>query len=63
MNDPKIEAFENIVGKGENAGNQDFLVFPQCFLPFPKQIKIFQLNWTCRLKMLSIWTGLKFVVW
>ena len=22
---------ENIVGKGENAGNQHFLLFPQCF--------------------------------
>ena len=22
---------ENIVGKGENAGYQDFLLFPQCF--------------------------------
>ena len=26
--------FENIVGKGENAGNQHFLLFPHCFLPF-----------------------------
>ena len=25
-------AFENIVGKGKNAGNQRFLLFPQCFL-------------------------------
>ena len=24
--------FENIVGKGENAFNQHFLFFPQCFL-------------------------------
>ena len=33
-------AFEkNIVGKGENAGNQHFLLFPQCFLAFPKQKK------------------------
>ena len=28
------KAFENIVGKGENAGNQHFLLFPQCFLPY-----------------------------
>ena len=28
--------------KGENAGKQHFLLFPQCFLPFPKQISIFQ---------------------
>ena len=25
-------AFENIVGKGEIARNQQFLLFPQCFL-------------------------------
>ena len=24
--------FKNIVGKRENAGNQHFLLFPQCFL-------------------------------
>ena len=29
---------ENIDGKGENAGNQHFLLFPQCFLPSSKQI-------------------------
>ena len=33
---------ENIVGKGEDAGYQHFLLFPQCFLPFPKQISVFQ---------------------
>ena len=27
--------FENIVGKGENTGNQHFLLFPHCLLPFP----------------------------
>ena len=27
--------FEDIVGKGENTGNQHFLLFPQCFLSFP----------------------------
>ena len=32
--------FENIVGKGENAGNQHFLLFPQCFLPFPKEFSV-----------------------
>ena len=25
-------AFENIVGKGEIAGNEQFLLFPHCFL-------------------------------
>ena len=32
--------FENIVGKEENAGNQHFLLFPQCFLSLPPQKKI-----------------------
>ena len=30
----KKSHFENIVGKGENAGNQHFLLFPKCVLPF-----------------------------
>ena len=33
----KKNPFENIVRKGENTGNQHFLLFPQCFLPFPKE--------------------------
>ena len=35
-----LNAFENIVGKGENAGNQHFLLSPQCFFPFLTQISI-----------------------
>ena len=38
FNDPVGQLFENIVGKGENAGNQHFPLFPQCFIPFPEQI-------------------------
>ena len=34
FNDPMKKPFENTVGKGENAGDQHFLLFPQCFLPF-----------------------------
>ena len=52
--------FENIVGKGENAGNQHFLLFPQYFLPFPKQISILDSLFNCGLQMLLIWIGLKF---
>ena len=36
----KKKTLENIVGKGENAGNQHFLLFPQCFLPFLKQSSV-----------------------
>ena len=40
-NPEKRRAFENIEGKEENAGDQHFLLFPQCFLPFSKQTKNF----------------------
>ena len=32
-----MKPFENIARKGENAGNQHFLLFPQCFQPCQKQ--------------------------
>ena len=31
----KKKSFENILGKAENIGNQHFLLFPKCYLPFP----------------------------
>ena len=34
-------AFENIVGKEENARNEQFLLFPQCFLLNQKIISPF----------------------
>ena len=40
--DAQKENFENIAGKGENAGTQHFLLFPQCFLLFPTQSIIFE---------------------
>ena len=44
--------FENIVGKGENAGNQHFLLFPQCFQLFQKQISFLWSHFFCCLQML-----------
>ena len=35
FNDPEQDTLENILGKGENAGNQHFLLYPKCFLPYP----------------------------
>ena len=55
----RSKPFENIVGEGEIAVNQHFLLFPQCFLPFPKQFSVVQTHLFCCLQMLSIWTGLK----
>ena len=59
--DPEEESFKKTLwGKGENASNQHFLFFPQCFLLFPTQISIFKSQLFCCLQMLSIWTGWKF---
>ena len=38
---PRKEPLENIVGKGENAGNQHFLLFLQCFTLKKTKIEIF----------------------
>ena len=55
----KKKPFENIVGKGEIAGNQHFIFSPQCFLPIPKRISDFKSDLLCYLQMLSIWTSIK----
>ena len=57
---PRKRAFENIVGKEENAGNKHFLPFSQCFLPYQRHKSSFEQHINCRLQMLSIWTSLKF---
>ena len=54
-----MKALENTVGKGENAGNQHFLLFPQCFLSIPRENSVFDLHLFCSLQMLSIWTTVK----
>ena len=51
--------FENIVGKGENAGNQHFLLFSHCLLLYQRQKYHFSCL-ICRLQMLSIWSRPKF---
>ena len=65
-----MKPFESIVGKGENAGNQHFLLFPQCFLLFPRQISIFESHFVLssanalnsdKSKNLSFSTGLQAV--
>jgi hypothetical protein len=38
----KHRAFENIVGKEENAGKQHFFLFPQCFLLYKRKKTLFK---------------------
>ena len=45
------KTFKNIVGKEENAGNQHFLLFPQCFLPYLRHTLSFKQHKICRLQM------------
>ena len=55
----KQKPFGNIVGKGENAVYQHFLLFPNCFLPFLKTNLSFQSHLFYCLQNLSIWINLK----
>ena len=59
----KSKSPENTEGKGEIARNEQFLLFPQCFLPIWRTFCHFHEIWNCRLQTLSVWKNLKFVVW
>ena len=56
FHDPLKKDLENTVGKGENAGNQHFLLFPQCFLLYQREKLSFYQHLICRLQVLSIWS-------
>ena len=55
--------FENTVGKGEIAHNEQFLLFPQCFLPIWITLCYFHQIYYCRLQTHSVWKSLKLDVW
>ena len=57
------KSFENTVGKGEIAPNEQFLLFPQCFLPFWRSVSHFHQIQNCHLQSVSVWNSLDFVVW
>ena len=57
------QAFENTMGKGEIARNEQFLLFPQCFHPIWISLCHFRQIWNCRLQTLSVWKSVKFLVW
>ena len=51
------------LGKGEIARNDQFLLFPQCFLAFWIAFShVYQIS-NCRLPTLSVRKSLKFVIW
>ena len=58
-----VHFFWKHVGKGEIAHNEQFLLYPQCFLPIRRELSHFQQIWNCHLHTLWVWKSLKFVVW
>ena len=58
-----VTAFENTMGNGEIARNEQFLLFPQCFLLFWRTFCHFHQIQNCRLFILSVCKSLTFVVW
>ena len=44
FNNFEKKPFQNIVGKGENAGKKHCILFPQCFLTLFEKVSIFPLN-------------------
>ena len=48
----KKRPFGNSLGKGENAGNQNFLLFPKCFLSFLKENSNFESRLFCHVYVL-----------
>ena len=49
--------------KGEIARNEQFLLFPQCFLAFWRTLRCLHQIQNCRLQTLSIWESLKLIMW
>ena len=58
------EYLENTAGKGENAGNQHFLLFPQRFLSIRRQNPfIFIIRVVCKLSLSHYGRVNNFLVW
>ena len=50
----QYKSFENTAGKGEIARNEQFILFPQCFIPIWKTFCYFHQIKNCRLQTLSL---------
>ena len=59
----QYNSFENSVGKGEIARNEQFLLFLQCFLTLWRTFCHFHQIQNCRLQTLWVWKNPKFFVW
>ena len=59
----QYQSFENTVGKWEIGCNEQFLLFPWCFLSSWRIVCLFHQIWNCYLQTLSVWMIVKFTVW
>ena len=59
----QLKSFENTVGKGEIARNEQFLLVPQWYLLVWRPFCSFHQIWNCHLQTLWVWKSPKFVVW
>ena len=57
------KSFKNTVDKEEIARNEQFLLFPPCFLSFWRTFHHFRKIWNCYLRTFSVQKGPKFVLW
>ena len=55
----KYMSFESSVGKREIARNEQFLLFPQCFLSIWRNFFLFHQIWNYHLQTLLVWKSLK----
>ena len=61
FNDPNKGSFGNTVAERENAGNQHFLLFPQCFLLYQRKKSSLQHYLICSLQCFQFGYVQKFV--
>ena len=58
-----VKVFWKHCEKEEIGHNEQFLLFPQCFLPVWRTFCHFHQIWNCRLQTLSVSKSLKLIVW
>ena len=56
-------SLENTGGKGETARNEQFLCFPQCFIPPSENFPHLHENKNCCLQTLSVWKSQNLPFW
>ena len=59
----RTSLLKTLLRKGEIACDEQFLLFPQCFVPVWRNFFHFHKICYCLLQTLSVWKSVKFIVW